>query len=84
MMLLHRVSSANRRIFDSMSMGRSLMYRRKRHGPTTDPWGTPESTGMKFELPPPPNHYNLLSVFEKAVNPCIESISDSIATQLVN
>ena len=54
MVLLHTVSSANSRIFDSMSMGRSLMYRRKRHGPTTDPWGTPESTGMKFDLPPPP------------------------------
>ena len=22
-------------------------------GPTTDPWGTPESTGMKFDLSPP-------------------------------
>ena len=41
------------RIFDSVSMGRSLMYRRKRHGPKTDPWGSPEPTGMKFDLSPP-------------------------------
>ena len=27
--------------FSSMSMSRSLMYRRKRHGPTTDPGGLP-------------------------------------------
>ena len=71
------------RIFDSVSMGRSLMYRRKRHGPKTDPWGSPEPTGMKFDLSPP-NHYSLLCVLEKVVNPCIESTSDSIATQLVN
>ena len=45
MVLLHRVSSANSRIFDSMSMGRSL-YRRKRHGPTTDPWGSPHAWSL--------------------------------------
>ena len=52
MVLLHMVSSANRRIFDLMPSGRSLMYSRKRLGPRTDPCGTPDSTGRVSDLVP--------------------------------
>jgi len=30
-----------------MSLGKSLIYKRKRSGPRTEPWGTPESTGQE-------------------------------------
>ena len=38
------VSSANNLTWDWMFSGRSLMYNRKRSGPSTEPWGTPEVT----------------------------------------
>ena len=38
------VSSANNLTWDWMFSGRSLMYNRKKSGPSTEPWGTPEVT----------------------------------------
>ena len=38
------VSSANNLTWDWMFSGRSLMYNKKRSGPRTEPWGTPEVT----------------------------------------
>ena len=35
------LSSANRNVNNWEQLGRSLMYRRKRRGPKTEPWGTP-------------------------------------------
>ena len=46
------VSSANNRTLDLQFCGRSLMYARKRRGPSTDPCGTPDDTGMGSELIP--------------------------------
>ncbi|KAH3859817.1 hypothetical protein DPMN_102638 [Dreissena polymorpha] len=46
------VSSAKRRTWDVTREGRSFMYRRKRRGPRTDPWGTPEVTGTWSDLVP--------------------------------
>ena len=36
------VSSANSLVFDLTREGRSLMYARNRHGPRTEPCGTPD------------------------------------------
>ena len=46
------VSSANNLTWDWIFSGRSFMYNRKRSGPSTDPWGTPEVTGTSFEDSP--------------------------------
>ena len=46
------VSSAKSRTLDLTSLGRSLMYARKRIGPRTEPCGTPEETGTSSELIP--------------------------------
>ena len=39
------VSSAKSRTLVLTESGRSFIYARKRHGPNTDPWGTPDKTG---------------------------------------
>ena len=39
------VSSAKSRSLLLTDSGRSFIYARKRHGPNTDPWGTPDTTG---------------------------------------
>ena len=41
--------SAKRRTDDLMFSGRSLIKMRKRTGPKTDPWGTPDRTGTGSE-----------------------------------
>ena len=46
------MSSAKRRTWDVTREGRSLIYRRKRSGPRTDPCGTPEVTGTWSDLMP--------------------------------
>ena len=46
------MSSANNLTWDGIFSGRSLMYNRKRSGPSTAPWGTPEVTGTSFENSP--------------------------------
>ena len=45
-------SSADRPTFDLMFCGRSLRHVRKRTGPMTEPWGTPERTATKSDLSP--------------------------------
>ena len=49
-----RASSAKRRMQegDLICLGRSLMKRRKRRGTRTDPWGTPEVTGVGCDEDP--------------------------------
>jgi len=42
-------SSAYNRQLDDREEGRSLIYRRKRTGPSTDPCGTPEVAGSEDE-----------------------------------
>ena len=57
-----RQSSANNRVWDLTASGRSLMWQRKRSGPNTVPWGTPESTLVWLELHPSTTTCILLSV----------------------
>ena len=45
-------SSANRRTVEWILLGKSLMYIRKRRGPSTVPCGTPDSTWVQGECPP--------------------------------
>ena len=47
-----RQSSANRRTWELTEEGRSLIWHRKRMGPRTEPWGTPESTVVDLEQAP--------------------------------
>ena len=44
------MSSAKRGTCDDSSSRRSFMYMRNRIGPKTDPWGTPEVTGISPHL----------------------------------
>ena len=46
------VSSAKSRTLLLTESGRSFIYARKRHGPNTDPWGTPDTTGNVSEVHP--------------------------------
>ena len=43
------ISSAKNFAEDFILVSRSLMYMRKRSGPRTDPWGTPDSIGAHSE-----------------------------------
>ena len=52
MVLWSMVSSAKSRVVELSGRGRSLMYARKREGPSTDPWGTPDGTGLVLDLEP--------------------------------
>ena len=53
MNVLYRTqSSANRRTEDLILSGKSLLKIRKRIGPKTDPWGTPDKTGTGSEAWP--------------------------------
>ena len=45
-------SSANRRTVEWILSGRSLMYIRKRRGPSTVPCGTPDLTWVQGECSP--------------------------------
>ena len=45
MFLYKTQSSAKRRTDDLILSGRSLINIKKRTGPKTDPWGTPDKTG---------------------------------------
>ena len=45
------VSSAKSLTFEFMFSGISFMYRRNRIGPRTEPWGTPEVTGISDDFP---------------------------------
>lgn len=40
------VSSAKSRTWLVIESGKSLMYSKKIHGPSTEPWGTPDRTGQ--------------------------------------
>ena len=52
-MFLYRTqSSANKRTDDLMLSGRSLMNTKKRTGPRTEPWGTPDKTGTGSDSSP--------------------------------
>ena len=44
--------SAKRRTDDLILSGRSLINIKKRTGPKTDPWGTPDKTGTRSEAWP--------------------------------
>ncbi|KAH3801162.1 hypothetical protein DPMN_154808 [Dreissena polymorpha] len=46
------VSSAKRRTWDVIREGRSVIYKRKRRGPRTDPCGTPEVIGTWSDIEP--------------------------------
>ena len=46
------VSSAKSRTLLLTESGRSFIYARKRHGPYTDPCGTPDTTGNVSEVHP--------------------------------
>lgn len=46
------VSSATRRTWDVIELGRSFIYMRKSKGPSTEPWGTPDVTGTSVEHSP--------------------------------
>ena len=47
-----RLSSANRRILDVMSLPISLIYKRNIKGPSTVPCGTPDVTLAVLDLSP--------------------------------
>ena len=47
MFLYKTQSSAKRRTDDLILPGRSLINIKKRTGPKTDPWGTPDKTGSE-------------------------------------
>ena len=51
-MIYRLVSSAKSLIEELMSSTISLMYKRKRKGPRTEPWGTPEFTDVQSEFAP--------------------------------
>ena len=52
-MFLYKIqSSAKRRTDDLILSGRSLINIKKRTGPKTDPWGTPDKTGTGSEAWP--------------------------------
>ncbi|KAH3869994.1 hypothetical protein DPMN_033172 [Dreissena polymorpha] len=42
------LSSANQRVVDASLSGMSSVYSRKRRGPRTGPWGTPDVTGQSM------------------------------------
>ena len=46
------VSSANSLILLCIFSGMPFIYMRKRHGPSTDLWGTPDRTGQAFDFSP--------------------------------
>ena len=46
------MSSANNLTLDLTFEGSSFIYARKRMGPNTDPWGTPDVTGIDDDLDP--------------------------------
>ena len=50
--LYRRQSSAKRRTEDCRELAMSLMKMRNRAGPSTEPWGTPESTGHSLDVKP--------------------------------
>ena len=52
MFLYKTQSSAKRRTDDLILSGRSLINIKKRTGPKTDPWGTPDKTGTGSEAWP--------------------------------
>ena len=55
------MSSAKSLTWESIVSGKSLMYRRKRAGPKTDPRGTPDVTGtLSEEVPSRTTTWDLL------------------------
>ena len=52
MFLYKTQSSAKRQTDDLILSGRSLINIKKRMGPKTDPWGTPDKTGTGSEAWP--------------------------------
>ena len=46
------VSSANNLTSEWMFSGRSLIYKRNKIGPKTEPWGTPDVTGISDDFSP--------------------------------
>ena len=50
--LYSKQSSANNLIEDVTLSGRSFMWQRNSIGPSTMPWGTPESTVVSFDFSP--------------------------------
>ena len=46
-------SSANRRTDEFMLFGKSFIYTRNNSGPSTVPWGTPETTSVQVVCSPP-------------------------------
>ena len=62
-----RQSSANSRTVDFTLSGRSLMLQRNVSGPSTVPWGTPESTDVSL-LDSPSTIVLMVRVVRKLVN----------------
>ena len=60
--LYKRQSSANSLTDDLTAFGRSFMWHRKSIGPSTVPWGTPESTVASSEYSPSNASHIFLSV----------------------
>ena len=55
-MVLYRIqSSANNLVFEATDSGRSFIKMRKSRGPSTDPCGTPLTTGSWLEISPSNN-----------------------------
>ena len=50
--LYNTQSAAKRRSDDLIFSGRSIIKMRKRTGPKTDPWGSPNRTGTGTEVTP--------------------------------
>ena len=57
------VSSAKSLVLLLIESGISFMYMRKRQGPKTEPWGTPERTGQESECSP--SRTTLWDLFDK-------------------
>ena len=74
------VSSAKSRMLLCMFSGMSFIYMRKRHGPSTDPWGTPDRTEHIIV-----NNINKRLAFESILADCQHGFRSqrSCETQLV-
>ena len=79
------VSSANSLMLLLIESGMSFMYIRKGQGPSTDPWGTPDSTGQAPDCSPSrttfcdlPDKKDLIHAFKAVFMPSRCSFSRSL------